>query len=438
MVRRRTGAHAATRSSSPVLAAVTGVALLIAFGVFVAFSTPWGALDGISPKPANYDFTTAQLHRAQSYVDAVRLGSIGGLLFSVVLAGVLGLTPLGARLSPPIRNAFLRSLLTGFLVTVFIAVLTSPWQWWVEHVDRDRGLSTTNWGTWWGLQAEGWAIGGLVTGIVLALLQLVVRRMPRTWWLVFAAGGAGLVFLSSILLPITVEPLTASIKPLPAGPLRESLLTMAHDDGVNLTQIYVSDPIASSTSENAYVSGLGPTARIVLYKTLVDHASTAEIRVVMAHELGHWKHHDIRNGTIMGALGVAGLGCLAPILLCSRRLRRWSHVDGPGDPRAVAQLLGIYAIGALLVTPLMTGISRSIEANADRHSLTLSGDPVAFVASQRSLTIANISQPDPPQVLHDLFGDHPTGVERMALARAYGEKNGIDVPGIAGIQAVPK
>ena len=176
----------------------------------------------------------------------------------------------------------------------------------------------------------------------------------------------------------------------------------------------------------------------MLYKTLVDHASTAEIRVVMAHELGHWKHHDIRNGTIMGALGVAGIGCLAPILLCSRRLRRWSRVDGPGDPRAVAQLLGIYAIGALLVTPLMTGISRSIEANADRHSLTLSGDPVAFVASQRSLAIANISQPDPPQVLHDLFGDHPTGVERIALARAYAAKHGIDVPGVAGTQAVGK
>jgi STE24 endopeptidase len=38
---------------------------------------------------------------------------------------------------------------------------------------------------------------------------------------------------------------------------------------------------------------------------------------------------------------------------------------------------------------------------------------------QRRLTVANIGDPDPPRLLHVLFGTHPTAVQRIAAAREF-------------------
>jgi STE24 endopeptidase len=39
------------------------------------------------------------------------------------------------------------------------------------------------------------------------------------------------------------------------------------------------------------------------------------------------------------------------------------------------------------------------------------------------LARTNISDPEPPQLLHDLFGTHPTTVERIGSALAYAQDN---------------
>jgi STE24 endopeptidase len=53
-----------------------------------------------------------------------------------------------------------------------------------------------------------------------------------------------------------------------------------------------------SNKANAYFTGLGPEKRIVLFDTLVNNFTTDEILAVLAHEIGHYKHHHTTKGLI--------------------------------------------------------------------------------------------------------------------------------------------
>ena len=60
--------------------------------------------------------------------------------------------------------------------------------------------------------------------------------------------------------------------------------------------MYSVDASRRTTAANAYVTGLGPTKRVVLFDTLLDRYSRDEIRVVVAHELAHVRHRDVPRG----------------------------------------------------------------------------------------------------------------------------------------------
>ena len=91
----------------------------------------------------------------------------------------------------------------------------------------------------------------------------------------------------------------------------------------------VADASRRTRAVNAYVSGLGPTRRIVVYDTLLREAPPAEVVAVVAHELGHAKDSDVLTGTLIGALGAAAavvalylLGSWGGLLRRGRRRRR--------------------------------------------------------------------------------------------------------------------
>src|SRR6185295_648187 len=97
----------------------------------------------------------------------------------------------------------------------------------------------------------------------------VARLAPRWWWAFGALGAAGLVTLLTFVLPVLVEPIFNTFTPLPAGELRTDLVAMAARDGVPVKDVLVADASRRTNALNAYVSGLGPTRRIVVYDNLL-------------------------------------------------------------------------------------------------------------------------------------------------------------------------
>ena len=67
-------------------------------------------------------------------------------------------------------------------------------------------------------------------------------------------------------------------------------------------------------------------------------------------------------------------------------------------------------------------LSRKVEASADSFSLELTRDPRDFIAFQRRIAIENVTDPDPPELLHLLFDTHPTTLERIGAGEAFRSK----------------
>ena len=414
---------------SPRATAAVGLVLLTGATVAVlAATTPWQPLTapagGRTPVSVSRDFTAAQVEREEAFHRALRPGSLTGFGVGIAVAVVLGLTPLGAWLigavARPLGGGWAWQVTLGALALAIIGQLaTLPFAVYTETVLRRYGLSTQSWGSW---TIDVLKAVGLGTGLTIAVLlafYAVVRAAPRTWWAWTAVGAAALVFALSYLYPVLVEPVFNKFTPMPPGELRTSLLAMARADDVPVREVLVADASRRTTSLNAYVSGLGPPRRIVVYDTPLAKASPSEVRLVVAHELGHAKRNDVLTSTITGALGAAAACCLGYLLLTSPWLLRRAGVSGPDDGRSVALLLALVAVVGVLSLPVQTLVSRRVEARADVHSLDLTRDPDTFIATERRLAVTNLSDLDPNPIIYGLFFTHPSAPERIALARDW-------------------
>ncbi|HET9946399.1 MAG TPA: M48 family metallopeptidase [Actinomycetes bacterium] len=407
---------------------VTTVVLAVVLAVLVAVLTPWRPLPlhGVTPVPTDpeRDFSAAQIARENAYHSAVRPPAYVSMLVSLLLAAALGFTSLGARIiqrvAEPLGGGWAWQVLLGTLALSLIGrLLVLPWDAWSESVRRDYGLSTRSWGGWLSDVAKGYGIGLVLTLVVLFLIIGLARWSPEWWWTVGAAVAAMLVVLVSFAYPVVVEPVFNKFTSMPSGELRTSLLDLAREDGVPVEDVLVADASRRTSSLNAYVSGFGSTRRIVVYDTLLDSASDREIELIVAHELGHAKSKDVLWGTLMGAVGVALLVCVLALLTRWTWLLGRAGVPSLGDGRAVALVLALVAVIGFVAGPAQNLISRRIETRADVHALDLTHAPEAAITMQRRLSTRNLSDLDPSPLVFGMFASHPTGPQRIALARTW-------------------
>jgi Zn-dependent protease with chaperone function len=413
------------------------VALLVlgaALVTTVVATTPWHPLPGAGSwhGDAARDFTPAQIERAKRFHSLIRWPFGAALLIGLVTVGLLGLTGGGSALirwgGGKLPWWWLKAAVGTALILLILVVVGLPLNVWSETILRRYGLSTQSWGSWTFDVLKSYTVAVVLTSIGLGLLIGLARAFGDWWFVPGAAAAFLLVMLASFAYPVVVAPLFNQFTPMPDGPLRTSLLRLAADDGVPVDQVLVADASRRTTALNAYVSGFGSTKRIVVYDTLLDSSSPEQVRLVVAHELGHAKNHDVLRGTLIGALGAAaGVAVLALLLGWPALLER-SGVTGAADPAVVALLVALTSFAAFLALPVQNLVSRHIEARADVHSLNLTHDPGGVVHLERRLAITNLSQLEPNRWLYAWFGSHPTTVDRIEGAREWARLNGVPVP----------
>jgi STE24 endopeptidase len=275
------------------------------------------------------------------------------------------------------------------------------------------GLATQSWRGWGSDLVKSNAIEAVFAGVTSAGIVALTRRYPRGWWAPAAGGsvafGAGLAALAPVLL----DPVFNDFTPLPEGPVRSDVLDLARRAGVKVREAYSVDASRRTTAANAYVTGLGPTKRVVLFDTLLDRYDRNEVAVVVAHELGHVKHRDVARGVAYAAV-VAGPSALA--------IQRLSWALAPGLDGTAAALPALGLATGIVSAPLgliASRLSRAIERRADDFSLKLSGAASAFVSFERKISLQNVADVRPPRLLSRIAASHPPTVERIGAALAY-------------------
>jgi len=273
------------------------------------------------------------------------------------------------------------------------------------------GLATQSWSDWFKDLGKASAIQTVIAAGGGAAVTAAARRWPRNWWLPVAGGSVAFGAALAALAPVVLEPLFNDFTPLPEGPIRDDVLGLADSAGVRVGQVFSVDASRRTTAVNAYVSGLGPTKRVVLYDTLLDKFSRQEVAVVVAHELGHVRHRDV-----LRSVGFAALTAPAAALAVQRL--SWAISPARGAPSALPALALAAGIVSAPLGLLSSRLSRQIERRADAFSLQLSDAPEAFVSFERTIVRENVADPSPPRILN-VLATHPPTDQRIGAALAY-------------------
>jgi STE24 endopeptidase len=392
--------------------ALGSVALLAAAALWLwAARALWSTTVPASLHPPHLDparyFTHAFLSRSASYE---RFLEVDALLAQLVLLGVLCVYALrGQRL---IRESAAGPIGTGMLLgmlgfgCVWIAELPFGLAavWW----ERRHHISHQGYVSW---VVESFAsLGGEFLFVSLALLVAMgfARVLHTGWWLAAAPAFAGLALLSAFLAIYLIP----SVHPLRDRALLTQANALARREGVSGTRIEVQDVRRFTTAPNAEAVGLGPTRRVILWDTLLHGGFTLrEIRVVIAHEFGHLSRDHILKG--VGWLGLLLLPTSALIALATRRR------GGMARPEAVPVALLVFVVLATLTIPLNNAVSRRREAEADWVALRATHDPSADRGLLLRLAHTSLSDPDPPGWAYILYENHPTIMQRLAMATAW-------------------
>ena len=370
----------------------------------------------MAPAPTPEEGTRARAyHRRQLVLSLIGLGlSIAYLLVLIETRTAARLADLVARWT----SAWWLELAVLFLVLAAgYRLLTLPVAWlggfWLP---RRFGLLHQPFARWLWDAAKAALLGG---GLGLAATEVVygLLRLTSWWWLWGAAAFLAGYTLLALVAPIWLVPLFYRLTPLPDGPLRTRLLALAGRVGVPVTGVFVVDQSRKSRTANAAVTGLGRTRRILLFDTLLQQFTPEEIEAVLAHELAHQLHGDVRRGLL-----VQGGLTLVAFWIADAALR-WGAgrlaLDGPAAVTGLPILGLVLVIVSLAALPLANGWSRHVEWQADRFALQIIPDPGAFIASMERLAALNLADREPPRLEEFFLYSHPSIGRRIAHARQF-------------------
>lgn len=296
------------------------------------------------------------------------------------------------------------------LVTGLGELARAPVSFWRGLLQERRwGFSTQGVRGWLVDQVKGGAVALLLAAAFWTALVGLARALPSAWPAAAAAAFALAVAFLTFVAPVVLEPLFNRFRPLADERLAAELRALAGRAGVPVRDVLVADASRRTTKVNAYVSGLGRTRRVVIYDTLLDAAGEGELKVVVAHELGHRRERHIAKITLGGMAGAALWVVLLWALLGSRI----------AEPRELPLVLLVSLGLQLAAAAPVAAVFRHWERVADRCSLELTRDLPSFERTHLELARRNLGDLAPPRLAYLLLFSHPTAPERLALGRAW-------------------
>ena len=260
----------------------------------------------------------------------------------------------------------------------------------------------------------GIALGAPILFAALWLMQGAGQYWWLYLWLVWSIFN--LVMLA--VYPTFIAPLFNKFSPLQDEALKlriEALLTKC---GFKSQGLFVMDGSSRSSHGNAYFTGFGSSKRVVFFDTLLDRLNADEIEAVLAHELGHFKHHHvIKRIALLFTVSFLGLALLGWLIN-----QPWFYtglgITQASNYMALILFLMVSPVFMFLLRPIMASYSRKNEFEADNYAAK-HADANQLVAALVKLYRDNASTltPDP---LHSAFYDsHPPASIRISKLTAH-------------------
>lgn len=410
-------------SRPPIPAALV---LMAALASAVAAGRAW-ASDAPAPDAAEAPVPVPEpTPRAVAFYRSGHVLWATGVAWSLLVPAALLATGLSARLRDRVRLVVGRRTLTVPLFVAAYVALTAllrlPLVYYAGFVrPHEYGLSRESLGDWAADELK--ELGLLMALAVPAVTAMygLLRRYPRTWWLLTGLLAFPLLLFLATIKPIWVDPLFNRFGPMRDRALEARILALADRAGIDGGRVFEVDRSRQTTTLNAYVTGLLDTKRIVLWDTIVDRLDDDELLAVMGHEMGHYVlNHVVLGLAVSGGLILVGLGFVH--VAAGRLARRWSGrfgFDRPSDIASLPLLVLLAHVANLALTPAGFAFSRHLEREADRFALELTRDNRAAARSFVELQRENLGYPRPGPLYRLWRSTHPSLGDRIDFANTY-------------------
>ncbi len=216
------------------------------------------------------------------------------------------------------------------------------------------------------------------------------------------------------------------VSPAEAPQLHQIVAELAHEAGVPKPRVY----IVPDESPNAFATGRNPEhAAVAATEGILRLLTPAELKGVLAHELGHVRNRDILISTIAATMAGA--------IMILADMARWGAIFGMGrdddEGPGIVGILVMSIIAPIAALLVQMAISRSREYLADETGAHLAHNPESLARALEKLSMGTqrvpmnaspatahmfIVNPLTGSSLMNLFSTHPPIEERVARLRA--------------------
>jgi STE24 endopeptidase len=388
-----------------------------------------------SPPPTIYTLTPERRAQAIAYSRSLYILYFVGTLLSLGIYLLLWRARIAVKFREwalkVSRRHFVQCLIFIPLFVVAAMLLNLPLEFYSGYILEHRfGLSTQGLASWFSDWGKSLAIAVAMGVIVAWVFYTVVRRRPGRWWFYFWLASIPLVLAFILIEPYVIEPLFYKFTPLqntqPALVERIETMLKHADLSVPPERIFEMDASSRTNAVDAYVSGLGASKRVVVWDTTLKTMGPDELLLVLGHETGHYVLHHIPKEFALDegvSLLFFFLGFLAVTRLVERVGAR-SGIEGMGDLASLPLVLAVLTVLVFSSAPLVNGISRHFEHQADQFGLEVAHGIVADpnAAESHSLQILgeeDLADPDPSPFIKFWLYTHPPLDDRIRFAAAY-------------------
>jgi STE24 endopeptidase len=313
------------------------------------------------------------------------------------------------------RGRWLQAAIYGAGFVVLFSVLQLPWAWYADfYREHQYGLSNLSLGRWSFEQLLGLLVNVIVFTILIVVIYGFIRRAGARW----VAWATAFIFVFQLFIgmayPVFIAPLFNDFKPLPAGEVRETILSLARANKVPTDHVAWFDASKQTTRVSANVSGFLGTTRVSLNDNLLNKTSLPEINYVLNHQLRHAVYSSLLIGLILLILDK-----LFNTSFAAYRTRHGisERADPAGLPLAAAVLLGLFFIAQ----PFINRMIYVAEVEADAFGVNASREP--YGRATANIRQASYRKLDPGPVEEFLFYDHPSGRYRVHSAMLWVKEN---------------
>lgn len=362
--------------------------------------------------------------RSDAYFEGGIWLSLVDLIYGLGVAGLL----LGLKISARIRDRaaaltarpVLQAMIYAAAYVAIVTLASLPLSIYEGFIrEHAYGLSNQTFLQWAGEFTIGFA-GSVIAGLaVLPLLYAAIRRTGRVWWLWGAGLTIGYFIVFIVIYPVFVAPLFNHYTPLPDGPLKSSIQTLARANGVPAGDVWLVDASRQSSRISANVSGFLGTTRISLNDNLLNQGTPDEVLAVMGHEMGHYVlGHTTRQLLLMSLVAIAGFAFMAwGFSWSTARFGQAWQVRGISDLAGLPLLAAWGMLFLFLATPVTNTITRTTESQADIFGVNAVRKPDAFASV--ALKLSTYRKLDPAPWEEALFFDHPSGRTRIHMMMVW-------------------